>query len=395
MDLAAPSAAAPSPAAPAAGRSRGALVLTAGVLAAGAGGVWTRHGAGSGAPRAQAPALSVPVAPATTATGAAAVPMPAAEIAAAHAQAASWAKAFAVANVGASNKVVVKAVEPPFDPDAEAELPPVPKDSPSDRLIIYGVVYDLATKRPVKHAWITIEPGGPVARQSTSTYTDQHGWYQVEFPRGGLAYGAAVHALAEGYPQGRALQETDPPLASLSPGRRRAIPEEAPETVHVTLAPSVPLAELDLVLNPMKWPKGMPLPVYAEVDEPQIPGEPDDYTCRVYGVAYDVATKSPMRDLPIGVSGSSQHTTTDKRGNYVLDVSVRQINQGASIASAAIPPGYRSGIAAERDPPLLFMSAKERRELADMIEFEIAKLPEDCDEGVLRVDLLAMPEQWP
>lgn len=293
--------------------------------------------------------------------------------------------------------------------DEEAELPPVPKHLNPKATTFYGVVYDLATKKPVKGARIVL--GARIIAESptytTFAVTDAHGWYRQEIPF--IAAPVNVQVVESLDPQSAAsqgpryisgaLQEQDPPLASKSDVARHTIAEEAHYPVPPLKIPgfAAQLAELDLVLIPRTWPAGMPAAdLSGLVVDPPIPDEPDETTCRYYGAVYDLATKKPLRHLSLVVSESGFQTTytTDGLGHYTFDSRTANMGPLTITASAA---GYRPGLVPERDPPMRGFSATRRRAIADTIDlaFDPADMDDGCDDGLVRFDLVAVPEHWP
>jgi hypothetical protein len=282
--------------------------------------------------------------------------------------------------------------------DEEAELPPAPTDLNPAEVSIYGVVYDLATKRPVGGANIAFASR---SKQGTAT-TDAHGWYRMNLPTDPAAPVEIVVSAYDPRYLPSALQERDPPLASNSDAMRRTI-AEASETsqrrLNIRVEKNVPLAELDLALIPRVWPQGMPPAEILDAADPPIPDEPNERTCRYYGIVYDLASKKPIRRLPlvVGNAGSvlPQGILTDGYGRYLFDAPVASLDDGMTVTATV--PDHRPGLVPERDPPMRLMSAKTRRGIADVsdLAFDPTELPSDCDEGLIRFDLVAVPQRWP
>jgi hypothetical protein len=138
---------------------------------------------------------------------------------------------------------------PPQDlPDAEAA--PVP-DAPGTAAItrVYGVVYNLVTKKPVGNAKLSFTDD---AGMGWYTSTDARGHYVVDLPLGSLQKEARLSAAADGYRPGQ-LEDADPPLRELPIDQRK---RRADETLDSDLSPvRVPEApgravQYDLVLLP-------------------------------------------------------------------------------------------------------------------------------------------------
>jgi|GEM_PF-6641907 len=339
---------------------------------------WSRLSAGS-TPAAAAPAAAP--APSAAAGPSASPPPPAALSAPAPAPAA----------VAASTAAA---------PDQEeAELPPAPTGSNPNALVIYGVVYDLATKKPVPKTDVIFSRGGQLALAQAQT--DAHGWYRADIPKGSAPQYLSARASRDDY--AGALQERDPPLASRTAAQRRAAAEEIVESdkpikpIGFDVETQVSLAELDLALVPRVWPAGMPPAQFADAGDPPEPDLPSDVICRYYGVAYDLATKKPIRRAALEARWGNFRirATTDGKGRYQLDLPVSALD--SSPAVSAEWPGYRTGLLAERDPALRLLSEKTRRDVADTVDlgFDPVELPNDCEEGLIRFDVVAVPRKWP
>jgi hypothetical protein len=285
--------------------------------------------------------------------------------------------------------------EPAHPEDQEAELPPVPRDLSPEKVTIYGVVYDLATKKPVPRA--RIDFGSTM--WGRRTYTDAHGWYRLDFQRNAVGSQLSVGVVNFRHRPG-ALQEQDPPLASYSDGERHTIAEESDDPLprlEIPLNHGVDLAELDMALIPREWPRGMAPAVFADAVDPPVPDEPDVRICRYYGIVYDLATRKPLRRLALDFQNAptADRVFTDALGRYTIDVPVMALPLSPMVTGNA--PNYRPGLTPERDPPMRLMSEKVRRGIADVIDlsFDPSPLPTDCDDGIVRYDLAAVPLRWP
>ncbi len=282
----------------------------------------------------------------------------------------------------------------------EAQLSPVPTDIDHIHHTIYGLVYDLATKKPVRDLELKFALRNPGNVPSTCR-TDAHGWFRIGFPRGWLEGPTEVSAVNSPFKTGPVL-EKNPPLRSRSDARRRAFAEadacsHRPLTIQIPA--NAPLAELNIALIPDVWPKGMPPAEQVEADDPPVPGRPAPSWCRFYGIAYDLATRRPIRALPLALvqqdSQAERHLTTDCLGRYSIDIPIS--DSGATLLSAPDIPGYKPGLAAEEDPPLFDLSASDRHHVADRMGegFEPLPLSYDCSQQLVRLDLVAVPKRWP
>ena len=86
---------------------------------------------------------------------------------------------------------------------------------------------------------------------------------------------------------------------------------------------------------------------------------------------------------------------TDGLGDYSYDIGYGQYGMGVTVTATATD--YRPGLLPERDPPMRQLSVKDRREIADVsdLAFDPVPLPSDCDAGVVRFDLVAVPSARP
>lgn len=288
-----------------------------------------------------------------------------------------------------------QAVPDPDPGNAEAELAPTPGNLNPSQYLVYGVVYDLASKRPVKNARIYF-----VGNVYGYASTDEHGWYRLSPAEGVFHDEVSVTASAFGYQAG-ALVERNPSLASYSDVERRTVAEEADNPIKPAvfrLGAQEPLVELNLAMIPLNWPENMPPAMNRDAENPPIPAEPNERTCRYYGVVYDLATVKPLRRFTLEFRGAGQAgpMATSGKGFYVYDAPVMRGPPGDTTVDAA-GAGYRPGLLPERDPPMRLMTAKQRRAVADVADlaFDPVPLPDDCDEGLVRFDLAAVPAVWP
>jgi hypothetical protein len=214
------------------------LRLLAYALLIGAGwGAWQMHRRGI-SPAASAPAVPALAAPVQAAAPATTVASPAVP-----AQAAAPAAA-----------VRSQASTESTDPGPEAQPAPVPPPPAARQRRFYGVVYDLATTRPVAGASLTFDigsrPPGPGREQSQMT--DAAGYYLADFPED--ADKLTVSVQAAGY--GGQLEDIYPPLRRRSESERRALLSRRDDylgPVRVLFTPSQEVVPLDLVVVPQDW----------------------------------------------------------------------------------------------------------------------------------------------
>lgn len=295
------------------------------------------------------------------------------------------------AAVVAASSMTAESAAPEHPENQEAELPPPPHLKPGE-MGLYGVIYDLATKKPVVGSQLVLRWNG----EYHTLWTDRHGWYRLIMPM--RLTDITVELRARDYSPG-ALQEMDPPLASRSDIERHTIAETADQPLKPIIVPTnaaEPLMELDLVAIPNVWPASMSPAKFDDVQEPPVPEEPDERTCRIYGVVFDLATKKPMRHLKLDVTQTNASVSTDGFGRYHLDIPLMLLASELTVSGNA--PDYRPGLMAERDPPMRLMAMKRRREIADTVDLSFDPVPlpgADCDDGLIRFDMAAVPARWP
>lgn len=130
---------------------------------------------------------------------------------------------------------------------AAVEAPPWP-----GQVRVHGLVYDLATKRPVRDVRVQFieRQKGPVSEATT----DAAGRYQADLYKN-ASDAVAVMIDAPGYRKGL-LEDRDPPYRERSPGARADVIAETIESdldpVPLRYRESAQLVELDLVLVPQE-----------------------------------------------------------------------------------------------------------------------------------------------
>jgi hypothetical protein len=403
-----------APPAPSSLRKNGAfLVIAAGVAAFACYSGWMRFGTRAVLPQRPAPAVTEPhtsnQAPATKLAGPAAIVAPPAVLAAPNAALPVVPDPLApVVNVVPFVSTALYAVNgvelnphpaeaaatvPAHSNDGKTEWPPVPNKPNPQAVTFYGVIYNLATKKPVKGASIS---ASTLSFHQARVLTDVHGRYQIEIPFEEIDGDPIDFHVQEPRFIDGALQERDPPLASSSDVRRRTVAEERSfplPPVKIKASVDTPLVKLDLVLIPRTWPEGMPEGDFHEAVAPPVPAVPDQYNCRYYGVVYDLATKKPLRHLELAAS-NRVIVRTDGLGRYTLDFS---LSRQAGLTITGTAAGYRPGLVAERDPVMFRMSMAQRHDIANTIDlaFDPVEMPNDCDGRLVRFDLAAVPEHWP
>jgi hypothetical protein len=133
--------------------------------------------------------------------------------------------------------------------DADAAPPPTPPDPAGSLTRVYGVVYDLLSKKPVAGALLKVS--APDAEGNWSSVTDERGHYQVDVPGWMVDRTAMIMSQKQGYRPGQ-IEDQDPPLSSLSASARRARIEETSDAdlaaVPVRRTPGSALVRLDLVM---------------------------------------------------------------------------------------------------------------------------------------------------
>lgn len=133
-----------------------------------------------------------------------------------------------------------------------AEPPPPPGEPPNNMRRFYGVVYDLATLRPVAGAHVRLMHKGGAA--ITTTNTNPAGHYSADVYLEDVERGVVVSVSAAGYREGQ-LEESGAPYRERPlDSRKKTAEETADADLSALLLPSgdsraVPL---DLVLLPSK-----------------------------------------------------------------------------------------------------------------------------------------------
>ena len=139
---------------------------------------------------------------------------------------------------------------PPAAERADDAAPaPTPPDPAGNLTRVYGVVYDLLTKKAIPGALLKVS--APDAEGNWSSVTDEKGHYSVDVPGWMLDRTAVIMAEKKGYRPGQ-IEDQDPPLGSLSLSARRARIEETTDydlaAVPVRRTSSSALVRLDLVM---------------------------------------------------------------------------------------------------------------------------------------------------
>jgi hypothetical protein len=140
-------------------------------------------------------------------------------------------------------------------PIADAVAPPSPKipaDEHSRRF--YGVVYDVATLKPVAGAKLVFKMSG--AENGWPVTTNALGHYQRDLVKATVEIPMVVEVTpVPGYRKGQ-LEDTDPPLRQRSHSARRGVLEETTdydlEPVPLRYQKDAVIVSLDLVLLPVR-----------------------------------------------------------------------------------------------------------------------------------------------
>ncbi|MCX5796437.1 MAG: carboxypeptidase-like regulatory domain-containing protein [Elusimicrobia bacterium] len=180
--------------------------------------------------------------------------------------AAAAARAAAAADVAAAAKAAgpggaaaAAAATAPV-PDPEAQPAPVPPAAGPGKRRFYGVVYDLANKKPLAAAQVILALGPPGATGVAATCpTDLNGHYTCDLSE--AADQVSVSVSTEGY-QGQ-FEDLIPPLRARSESQRRAVlaqRDDYLEPARVLFAVSQEVVLLDLVVVPKDWLPPAPKP---------------------------------------------------------------------------------------------------------------------------------------
>ena len=135
---------------------------------------------------------------------------------------------------------------------ANATAPPTPAPPTEHRRRFYGVVYDVATLKPVAGAKLLFRAN--TAQAGWPATTNELGHYQLDLVKGTIDMPMVVAvAPVAGYREGQ-LEDTDPPLRERPRSVRRRIIEETSdndlEPVPLRFQRDADIVPLDLVLLP-------------------------------------------------------------------------------------------------------------------------------------------------
>jgi hypothetical protein len=138
-------------------------------------------------------------------------------------------------------------------PDPEARPAPEPPAPAADLRRFYGLVYDIATKKPLSGAKVIFEVGEPGAAAETPPCSaDLNGHYVCDVSEG--ASSILVYVSTEGY-QGQ-FEDLIPPLRARSESERRAVLAQRDsylEPARVLFEAGQEIVPLDLVVVPKAW----------------------------------------------------------------------------------------------------------------------------------------------
>ena len=131
-----------------------------------------------------------------------------------------------------------------------ADVPPSP---PTGQRRFYGVVYDLATRRPLVAARVIFDVGQPgAAAEMGPCPTDMNGHYTCDLSD--EADPVSVHVATEGY-HGQ-FEDLVPPLRARSESERRAVLAQRDgylEPTRVLFGAAQEVVPLDIVVVPQGW----------------------------------------------------------------------------------------------------------------------------------------------
>jgi hypothetical protein len=144
---------------------------------------------------------------------------------------------------------------------AEAQPAPVPQAPAEGRRIFYGVVYDVATKKPAAGLTLNFSsvqemssPGMPTVTmpEVKEASTDNAGHYLVEMPS--EADQIAVVVKSDG--NGGRLEDYDPPLREIPEQKRRYLVSQRDDyrdPLRPLFSPSQDVVPFNIVLIPDSW----------------------------------------------------------------------------------------------------------------------------------------------
>jgi hypothetical protein len=141
---------------------------------------------------------------------------------------------------------------------------PVPPPTGSGQRILYGVVYDLITAKPVADAVVNLQftarGGTPTPQNSMSRCTtDANGLYRLDLSEDDIAADNIVADVSAPHYRAGEMEDGEPPFYSRPPDQRRLAAAEATEidlgSVPVRFASDDDVLMLNLVVLPESFPK--------------------------------------------------------------------------------------------------------------------------------------------